>query len=1026
MLRAFISITFFVFFSVYLFLGICSVSINVKALLNRVFLFVCIGFSVWTISFALANSSQTSEGALLWRRASAVGWGIVYSVMLHFVLVLTEKTKLLKTKWIYGVLYIPAILNIFLFGICNEIAHNQYQRVIKTVAGWAFVPNNTVWDTYFNIYYIGCSLIIFGLLFHWGKNTKDIKKKKNANYLLGSLVIALALGSITDSFINRFFEVKIPSLAPIVIMIPMATIMFIIKKYGLMYPYGKKTFMDENIILDDKNRFVFYKYISSMFYIGSMLNLLHYFLYPSQLNIVILFSTVLIGIGAAIFFIPLLSFERNIQDSILSITIALSIPIILLRFLDNYASNIVWPIPIIFMIVMAVFNKKRTLFIIAFAGLFTTIVSWIRIPQLTTYVTGVDYVSRIVLYGMGFILTAYVNKVYIARIKENKEQFRFQKMVSEISTDFITVTESNFNDKVEEMLKRSGEYFHSDRSHLYMFSDNYNTVQKVNEWYKDKIKHKLVTYEEIAVSQYKWWLDQMRANQTLFILSSKDLPQEAKEEQEFLKLKGISSALVVPVANKEKVIGLIAFDGVKEKKSLSEMDREQLKVLANTLADAISKVEAEREINYLAYNDVLTGLPNRAFFKHSLENEINLIKHTSKTIGVMLIDLDGFKEVNDTMGHDCGDYVLIQVAKRLSQATKGIGFVARFGGDEFLIMLAETNNKDDVVASVDNIMSVFKEPIIAQNQEFFLTASGGIALFPTDGETVEVLIKNADLAMYSSKAKGKNQYCLCSPEMKEEVLSKMKLTNSLYRALENNEFELYYQPQINIQSKEIIGIEALIRWNHPTLGKLLPAVFIPLAEQAGLITSIGTWVIKTACEQNKKWQCMGLKPVRIAVNISMDQFRGNLVQVVKETLKDTELDARYLELEIMEGVVMKEGSLIINTLRELRNLGVEISIDDFGMAYSSLSRLKDLPVNRLKIDMFFVQGILPNSKDNSIIEVMIHLAKSLDLKVTAEGVETECQLEFLAEKNCDDIQGYYYYKPMPKEEIELIFKERML
>lgn len=1023
MLQAFISILFFMTFSAYLFLGIYSLSIDVKAVLNRAFFLVCIAFSIWTIAFAVENSAGTCEEALLWRRVSALGWSTAYSIILHFILILAEKRRLLKTKWIYFALYLPAAISVFGFSLYSETANNQY-ALVKTAAGWAFIPSVNFLDLFFNCYYIGFSLIGFGILYFWGKNTSDLVKKKHSRYLLISSGIAVLLGSITDSIVNRFLDVKIPSLAPIIIMIPMITILFIIRRYGLLDSEEKKIFTDEGIILGDQSHSVFFKYIAGVFYIGSMLNLLHYFLYPAQLSSVILFSTSLLIIGAAIFLLPYCPWKREAQDDMLAVIIALSIPLVLFRFLENYASNIVWPIPLVFMMIMAVFNKRRMLVIVAASGVITGILSWISMPDLAIQVTSIDYVSRIVIYGMGIILTIYINKIYINRLAENKTQVRFQKMISEISTDFITVTASNYNDKINDMLERSGKYFCADRSQLYLFSEDFHTIKKHNEWRREGIALTRAGDEEISVVSFSWWMKQTMLDKAVFVSDPEGLPHNAHGERELLFSKGIKCMLTVPVTDKERVIGVITFDGVKDKKNLSEMDREQLKVLTNTLADAAAKVEAEREINYLAYNDPLTRLPNRAYFKYRLEQELYFSKQSGNLTGVMLIDLDGFKEVNDSLGHEWGDYVLMQVAERLSDIAGENEVVARFGGDEFLIMISQASDIEAVQNAADKMMETFKELVAIKEQEFFITASGGIAVFPIDGESVETLIKHADLAMYSSKNKGKNQFSFCSAAMKEDIINKMQLTNSLYKAMDNDELELYYQPQVNLKTQEIIGLEALIRWNHPTLGRIPPSVFIPLAEQNGLITQMGTWVLKTACRQNKIWQDMSFRPIRMAVNLSIDQFRGgNLRQVVNYTLKETGLDPSCLELEITEGIAMKEGDLIISTLRELREMGVEISIDDFGMAYSSLSRLKDLPADRLKIDMLFVQGISPGSKDNSIIEIIIHLARSLGLKVTAEGVETESQLDFLIRKDCDDAQGYYYYKPMPAKEVEMVLKK---
>ena len=283
------------------------------------------------------------------------------------------------------------------------------------------------------------------------------------------------------------------------------------------------------------------------------------------------------------------------------------------------------------------------------------------------------------------------------------------------------------------------------------------------------------------------------------------------------------------------------------------------------------------------------------------------------------------------------------------------------------------------------------------------------------------MIKNADLAMYAAKNKGRNQYTLCSPGMKEEMLKRMKLINGLYRALERNELVLYYQPQISVITKEIIGIEALIRWNHPEFGMIPPKTFIPLAEQTGLIKPIGQWVLRTACRQNKEWRDKGLPPLRIAVNLSVEQFRDpELIDTVARVLEETGLEPRYLELEITESATSYDPDYIIPVLHELKKLGVSIAIDDFGTEYSSLSRLKELPVDRIKIDMRFVQSITESDKDEAIARTVVQLAKNLRLNVTAEGVETETQFQFFGSQMCDEVQGFYFFKPMPAAEVETI------
>jgi EAL domain-containing protein (putative c-di-GMP-specific phosphodiesterase class I) len=339
-------------------------------------------------------------------------------------------------------------------------------------------------------------------------------------------------------------------------------------------------------------------------------------------------------------------------------------------------------------------------------------------------------------------------------------------------------------------------------------------------------------------------------------------------------------------------------------------------------------------------------------------------------------------------------------------------------------MITDLSKGTELVEVAEHIMSEFNAPFVVKGQEFYVTASAGIAVFPQDGADAETIIKSADIAMYHAKEKGKNQYILCTSDLKEEANQKIKLTNNLYRAIERNELVLHYQPQIDLQTNKIIGVEALIRWNHPELGMVPPKMFIPLAEPSGLIYSIGEWTINTACRQNKIWQDMGLPHLRMAVNISVNQFRNpNLFDQVGSALRETGLDPKYLELEITESIAIREEDYVISVLDHLKELGVSISIDDFGTEYSSLSRLTMLPVDRLKIDIQFIRGIEDSYKDKAITDSIINLAKNLGLKVIAEGVETKGQLDFLQMQTCDEVQGFYYYKPMTVDQIEALLRK---
>nr|WP_281418646.1 EAL domain-containing protein [Clostridium frigoris] len=437
------------------------------------------------------------------------------------------------------------------------------------------------------------------------------------------------------------------------------------------------------------------------------------------------------------------------------------------------------------------------------------------------------------------------------------------------------------------------------------------------------------------------------------------------------------------------------------------------------------RIEMEHKIIKLAYYDYLTGLPNKRLFRDRLNQCIINSARNEKALMVLFLDLDSFKRINDTRGHAIGDELLKAVSERITNTLREDDTVCRVGGDEFLVLVKNLEERHIEKLSV-KILNIFKKSFIINNHELFITTSIGGAIYPIDGEDVDTLIKNADIAMYKAKEEGKNKFRLCTSIIKDRIIEEMKLTNSLYHALERNELELYYQPQLSVVSGEIIGLEALIRWHNPKLGLVNPGEFIDIAEKTGLILPIGEWVMRSACSQNKKWQDAGILNVPIAINLSVNQFQNTeIVELITNILKETDLNPSYLELEITENIIMKNSEYIIESLKQLKQLGVKIAIDDFGKEYSSLNYIKQLPIDKIKIDMSFVQGINVNHKDEAIIKVIIVLAKNLGLKVIAEGVEIKEQLEFLEEQMCDEIQGYYYYKPMSATHIEeLMVKNR--
>ncbi|MFC3323643.1 EAL domain-containing protein [Mesorhizobium cantuariense] len=429
---------------------------------------------------------------------------------------------------------------------------------------------------------------------------------------------------------------------------------------------------------------------------------------------------------------------------------------------------------------------------------------------------------------------------------------------------------------------------------------------------------------------------------------------------------------------------------------------------------AIERKLAEDRIHFMANHDTLTGLPNRALLSDRLAQAFVYAQRYDRWVTVLFIDLDNFKAVNDTLGHNAGDVLLKMVASRMVGCVSATDTVVRLGGDEFVIVLFDQVSDADIGDTIlRKIQASIAEPVQLGEHHLRITASIGIATYPKDGSDAETLLANADAAMYRAKELGRDNFQFYAPEFNSTAQEKFFLQEELRNALARAEFTLSYQPQVDLRSGHVFAVEALIRWNHPSLGTISPMKFIPLAEETGLIVQIGDWVLHEACRQNKDWQDAGLPPIVVCVNVSARQFReSNLISRVVNALKDSELEAKYLELEVTESLIMQNIETAVATMNELQSLGVQISIDDFGTGYSSLSALRTFPLARLKIDKSFIKDLAANENDQAVAIAVISLGQKLNLRVIAEGVETEDQVAFLRKNNCDEMQGYHFSKPV--------------
>mgnify|MGYP001268300561 CR=1 FL=1 len=638
-----------------------------------------------------------------------------------------------------------------------------------------------------------------------------------------------------------------------------------------------------------------------------------------------------------------------------------------------------------------------------------------------------------------------INDIQIYDKKKIKHFVNITLQNSDISDDFDKLIIIDDITKIHnEEIKKSCIYKISEAIHD---SDDLETLYKEIHYILSTVTHvknfyiALVDWETEFIS-FPYFLDQydktpnpykMKKGLTEYVLKTgESLLLNEEIYKNLLKSKDIEPVgqncfnwLGVPLklAN-GKTIGMICVQNYTDDYIYTEEDMKILQYSSDQIAMAIKRKVDDIKIHKQAHYDDLTGLTNKALFHDRLDQAIHNAERKDEVLAILFIDLDNFKYVNDSMGHSIGDKLLKIIGNKLIESTRKSDTVSRWGGDEFTILLPNIKRLSGLYKLCDRILNTHLNNIIIEGQELHITASIGIALFPQDGTTPDVLIKNADAAMYKSKDLGKNQFHLYKPDMNEEVMERLNVETNLFRAIKNEEFQIVYQPQLSLKSNKIVGFEALVRWNQPDMGVLAPYKFIPIAEETNLIIPLGEWIIKKVCEQAKKWHDMGFT-LNAGINISAKQFnQDKIVEVIKNTISNTGINPNLIELELTESIIMKNVKRTLKICTKLKKMGVNISVDDFGTGYSSLSYLKHFPIDKLKIDQSFISNLGDHDGDDAkIANLVIDLGHKLGLDVVAEGVETQNQIDFLRKYACDEIQGFILSKPLEINEFEKLVKE---
>ncbi|MDD2620478.1 MAG: GGDEF domain-containing protein, partial [Syntrophomonadaceae bacterium] len=801
-----------------------------KIMINRLLIMICSALLVWSLGLSITVSAFDAEMCLLGHMLAPIGWGPMSGLLLHFTLLLTGKDDLLKKWWFYPLLYLPGLLMVYAFTVLPAIGLN-IDSFTHTVYGWAPVVEHDGWDYFFYTYYIGFTVVNLTILLFTSINSHDENKSASMKLIAVAYILAYVLGTLSDTVLGHF-NIIFPQISPVFSLLPVLAMVYSVRRYGLLV---KEDINQSETILTSDVRKNINIIMGIIFASGSLINIIGQKWLYSELGLYSVngFSLFLLFIAAIIIIVNKLRTSNDFKELLFSILFCFIIPTIIIRFI-RYGSITIWAFIFILLLISLLYNKRTLLIAITISSFMTQILVWVKSPAVLVEVNEADYIVRLAFIAIAAALSFYINQIYAARLKINSIFGRKQKLLSDISRYLLAAEEQNIDERVYYFLEQCGSFFKCDRALIVLFDTDSKEREYYCEWLAEGISSVFNYYEKYDSDIVQELFKQFEAENVVNLPDSKQL-HPISEKLHILSAKQNVRALVaLPVKEQENILGLICFNSTVPLSEWESDPTDFIEIVASAVSDKIVKIKKDEKIEFLAYHDQLTGLPNRILFKDRLEQAIKQAKRTEKMIGVVFIDLDSFKSINDTMGHEVGDMLLSAIAQKFSHSIRSYDTIARFGGDEFVIMLNQLFSTKDLVKIMDKLMAEIHKPVKLPGQEIYITASAGVALYPQNGEDADTLIKNADIAMYSAKEIGKNRYVMCSQDMQDQVLEKLRLTNGLYRALEREQLEVYYQPQVNLEKNTIVGVEALLRWLNPEIGMIGPTTFIPLAEQAGL------------------------------------------------------------------------------------------------------------------------------------------------------------------------------------------------
>ncbi len=981
------TVLYFAALIVYQIVGVWSIVIDFRGKQNRLLCAMAIGLAFWVFSMAIMSYTSSYSEAVVLARVAGLGVSATGALFLHFALINTESLVFKNSRWIFYI--IPLFLYVIIYVLSDDL-------VVRTATGynlrWVEFGFSQNWAEHLsNLYAFMCFSGAIYIMYSYQKRSIHPKLKNQTRVLLIGSLAAFAMLFVTCLVRAIFWDALPPSIVTssiimvITILYDSLRYKFLSRRIALKHSVDESALASEDHSVHITNMFLIYcnvMYIL-LFFFGKGLSDWNQMV-PTVISVIVMY------------FMALSNLNPRRKDIYLAIVVAINFFIgfslsadLGIKTVSTFGFTV---------LVFVVISKSWTVRFMLMSAMVLGNVLMGRNMFGFEFLFGMgDYFFRLAFAVMILYALLYVGKKISDDDSKNYDHLKFQEILTALSIKSVEGRIDNMSELIDEVVSAVSDYFEAEQSYI---------LVREGDRFVD-FEYSLSDDKVFSIPDD--FVENLAEDEFIYASCASRLSLE--DEDRVYKLFGAqtNSLLVIPIFRDGAVYAV--YCGVSRgwmKDALSDIVR----TISNTIKNIFEKRDKENTIYSYAYFDTSSGLPNRNMFARSLGSAIETAG--SGNVAVVFIGFEYSKRIGGVNGRDIPEQHLGVIGNRLYRPNV---LVARFGNDNLILLLT---NYEDLEAELETIHSAFKEPIKAGGASIDVSIVTGVSVYPKDGDNARTLVKNADLALYEARRHASLKSVRYSEELAKKLEERLMLTNSLHRAQENNELMLMYQPQVDAKSGAIVGAEALIRWQHPEKGMISPGIFIPLAEESGVISSIGRWVLEEACAQNKKWQRMYGKKLLMAVNVSTRQLQdGALAKTVENVLKKTGLEPDCLEIEVTESEQMTRGAnQAIYNLHRLRELGVKIAIDDFGTKHSSLSRLRHMPITKLKIDMGFVRALENGEKHQNLVRSIIGLGKNLGLTVLAEGVETKFQYDFLRDNGCDKIQGYYFFKPLRQEEVE--------